>query len=151
MVSSKTDHATIVMWRPGHALLTAFPIVCFTLTLLTDIAYWQTSNLLWQHFSSWLLLAGLVMGGISVLGLVIDLLLGARFAPYERAWLYVLGHLLVLALAFINSLVHAGDGWTAVVPAGLALSLATVAVITFTIALSRSLVISYGRKGGDHA
>ncbi|HUD93311.1 MAG TPA: hypothetical protein VMR39_17195, partial [Sphingobium sp.] len=31
----------------------------------------------------------------------------------------------VLILAFVNSLVHAGDGWTAVVPMGLTISAAT--------------------------
>jgi uncharacterized membrane protein len=41
----------------------------------------------------------------------------------------------ILALALVNSLVHAGDGWTAIMPLGLGLSLVTVvlAVVTGTL------------------
>jgi uncharacterized membrane protein len=45
----------------------------------------------------------------------------------------VLGFVTIHVLAFINSLVHAGDGWTAVVPTGLALSAATFLVILLTL------------------
>ena len=59
--------------HPIHAMLVPFPIVCFTLTLLTDIAYWQTSNLMWLHFSEWLLLAGVVFGGFAALAGAVDM------------------------------------------------------------------------------
>ena len=38
----------------------------------------------------------------------------------------------MLALGFVNSLVHARDGWTAVVPQGLILSVAMVVVRMIT-------------------
>ena len=53
--------------QPIHAMLIPFPFVCFTLTLLTDIAYWQTGHLMWHNFSSWLLFAGLIFGGFALL------------------------------------------------------------------------------------
>ncbi|CFX04663.1 L-sorbosone dehydrogenase (modular protein) [Candidatus Filomicrobium marinum] len=109
-----------------------FPIACFILTLLTDLAYWQTSNLMWQNFSSWLLFAGLVVGGVAALLGLVELAVRPELrAPASRWWTHASGGLLVLAAAFVNSLVHAGDGWTAVVPYGLLLSAVTVLLIAF--------------------
>jgi hypothetical protein len=55
-----------------HATLLAFPIACFSLTVVTDAAYWWTENLLWLHFSEWLLLAGLLIGAIELLVRIIE-------------------------------------------------------------------------------
>lgn len=117
-----------------HRFFMSFPIVCFTLALLTDIAYWRTSFLMWHDFSSWLLFAGLIGGAIALIAGVVGLLLGERSLP----WLYWLGVLVALALAIVNSFVHAGDGWTAIVPKGLALSTATVVVMLATAWIGRS-------------
>ncbi|PZX11306.1 putative membrane protein [Palleronia aestuarii] len=105
-----------------QATLMSFPIACFTLALLTDLAYWATSNLMWQHFSSWLLFAGLVGGGFAILGWIVRQAIDRR----PTNWPMVVINLLVLITAFLNSLVHAGDGWTAVMPWGLTLSAVTV-------------------------
>ena len=105
--------------------LLAFPIASFGLALLTDIAYWASANLMWQNFSAWLLFAGLVAGGIAVLWWLVRraMLRGPTVWPVAGV------NLLVLVAAFVNSLVHAGDGWTAVVPWGLALSALTVCLM----------------------
>ncbi len=113
--------------RPGFtdlvlSALTPFPAVCFTLALLTDLAYWQTSYLMWQHFSAWLLLVGIVVGGCALLVSIIATLM---HRPGHR-WSHIGLGALVLALAILNNLVHARDGWTAVVPWGLVLSALTV-------------------------
>ena len=63
-----------------------FPIACFTLALLTDIAYWRTGNLMWQNFSAWLLLAGLVVGVLAALAGAIDLLVAAADARARVGW-----------------------------------------------------------------
>ena len=57
-----------------YRTLSAFPIACFSLTLLSDLAYLQTSNLLFLHFSEWLLLAGLVFGVLAGLAAMISLI-----------------------------------------------------------------------------
>ena len=57
-----------------HTFFQAFPFACFTLTVVTDLAYVQTLNLLWLHLSEWLLLAGLVFGGLGLIGRLIDYL-----------------------------------------------------------------------------
>ncbi len=123
--------------HPIHAALVPFPAVCFTLTLATDVAYWRTANLMWSNFSSWLLFAGLVTGVAAAIAGVIDALLRRRHR-LRGGWTHGLGSLLVLAVAFVNSLVHADDGWRAVVPWGLVLSVVTVLLVIVTAWLGRS-------------
>lgn len=140
MVTSRSSpYAAAVAGHPIHAMLVHFPIACFTLTLFTDIAYWRTANVMWQNFSAWLLFAGLVFGGLAAVAGILDFLLRRQIRRQGLAWPHMLGNLVVLALAFLNSLVHAGDGWTAVVPYGLALSAATVLLMIVTAWLGRSL------------
>ena len=103
----------------------SFPIACFTLVLITDILYRQTANLLWQNFSAWLLFAGLVGGALALLVDIVAVI--ARRGPSPAALLLL--DALVLVVAFVNSLVHARDGWTGVVPLGLALSALTVVLM----------------------
>jgi uncharacterized membrane protein len=142
--------AAAIARHPIHATLVPFPIVCFTLTLLTDIAYWQTSNLMWQHFSEWLLLAGLVFGGLAALVGAVDFLFRREFRASRPAWPHAVGGVIVLVLAFINSFVHAADGWTGVVPYGLALSVATVLVMAVTNWFGRSMVFRHGAGVSEH-
>ena len=130
--------------HPIHAALVPFPVVSFTLALLTDVAFWQTGNLMWQNFSAWLLFAGLVGGGLAALAGIVDFVFSRRVRATGPAWPHAVGNLVVLVLAFVNSLVHAGDGWTAVVPWGLALSAATVLLMIVTVWLGRSMVYRHG-------
>lgn len=123
---------------PFQSLFVPFPFVCFSLALGTDIAFWQTANLMWQNFSAWLLFAGLVAGGLAVLAGLLDLL-RVRTRPMRPSFVSILLFLVMLIFAFVNSLVHAGDGWTAVVPYGLLLS-----AITFVVSLLA--VVSSTRK-----
>ncbi|BBK41538.1 membrane protein [Allostella vacuolata] len=119
--------------NPVHATLQAFPIACFSLTVLTDIAYWRTLNLLWLHFSEWLLLAGLVFGILAALARMVDGLV-RRIRP---SWPAAIGGLVVLLLAALNSFIHTADGWTAVVPYGLTVSALTVLAMIATGWLGR--------------
>ena len=130
--------ASAVAVNAIHSTLVAFPIACFSLALLTDIAYWRTENLLWLHFSEWLLLAGLVFGVLALPVLAIGYVLH-REGP---AWPALLGGVAVLLLAALNSFIHTADGWTAIVPYGLAVSILTVLAMIVTGWL--------GRKGAHH-
>ena len=130
--------------HPIHATLAPFPIVCFTLTLLVDIAYWRTSTLMWQHFAEWLLFAGLVFGVLAALAGAIDFFVRREVRAPGAAWPHALGSVLVLVLAFVNSLIHARDGWTGVVPYGLILSAVTVAVMMLSDWFGRALVFRHG-------
>lgn len=118
--------------HPIHPMLVPFPIACFVGTLVTDIAYWRTADVFWADFSAWLLLAGLVMGSLTAIAGLTDFL-GNRLVRAQRAaWLHMIGNVLVMVLSFVNALVHSRDGWTAVVPTGLALSIIVVLLLLFT-------------------
>lgn len=119
--------------------LTSFPVACFSLTVLTDIAYWQTSNLLWLHFSEWLLFAGLVFGTLAGVVAVICRVAGVQ----GSTWLSILGWILVFALAILNSLIHTADGWTAVIPWGI-----TTSIVTLIVMIAAGFL---GRRGRANA
>ena len=119
--------------HPYSSLLLPVPIVCFVGALLTDVAYSSSGgNLQWLNFSCWLLAAGLLFGVIAAILMIIDL---ARLPRLRSTWGWGAFALLLVTLLIelINSLVHARDGWTAVVPTGLILS-----------AIGAVLVLSYG-------
>lgn len=120
---------------PFQLYFVPFPFVCFSLALGTDIALWQTANLMWSNFSAWLLFAGLVFGGVAILAGFVDLL-RRRTRPTRPSFFAIILFLVMLVLAFVNSLVHAGDGWTAVVPYGLLLSAVTFVVALMAVAAS---------------
>src|SRR3546814_13089787 len=84
---------------------------------------------MWQHFSEWLLLAGLVFGALAALAGAVDFLVRPEVRAPGAAWPHALGSVIALVLAIVNSFVHAADGWTGVVPYGLILSAATVVVM----------------------
>lgn len=117
------------------SLFLPFPFVSFTLTLFTDVLYWRTGNLMWQNFSAWLLLTGAMFGGIAILLGLIDFLRPST--RYQMGGVAAaIGFLVMWALGVLNNFVHAGDGWTAVVPMGITLSAVTamVGLITFGLA-----------------
>lgn len=104
--------------RPLYSLLLPIPIVCFLGTVLTDLSYRGSGgNLTWLYFSTWLLAAGLFFGGFVLLALLIDAVRTrggwVAFGLFGATWIVEL----------INSFIHARDGWTAVVPLGLILSI----------------------------
>jgi uncharacterized membrane protein len=131
---SAPRHRPAGVWQ---AYLVPFPAVCFTLALLTDLAYWRTSYLMWQNFSSWLLFAGLIFAAIALVVGAIELIGRPFLRRRDGIGSYALGSAVVLALAFLNSLVHAADGWWAVMPWGLALSVLTFLTILVTAWASR--------------
>jgi uncharacterized membrane protein len=110
--------------RPLTAMLLPVPIVCFIGNLLTDLSYLGSAgNLVWLNFSTWLNAAGLLFGAIAAVVLFIDTLRSSigwgAFLFLAAAWI----------IEFINALVHARDGWTAVAGLGLILSIVGVLLI----------------------
>lgn len=87
-------------------------VASFIGTVATDLAYRASANLLWLHFSSWLLLAGLAAGAAALAGRMVA---GGKVAALLLA--------AALAVGTVNFLFHMRDGWTAVVPEGLILSI----------------------------
>lgn len=126
--------------HPIHPMLIPFPIAFFAGALVTDIIYWQTAHIMWAHFSSWLIAAGLVMGVLAALAGIIDFASNRAIRAQRPAWPHAIGNSVALILAFINALVHARDGWTSVVPVGLILSALVVIILMVTGWLGGALV-----------
>ena len=130
--------------HPIHPMLVPFPIVCFVGTLITDIAYYATANMIWADFSAWLVTVGVIMGVLAAIAGLIDFL-GNRLIRAQRpAWPHVLGNILVLVLATFNVFVHGRDAWTSVVPTGLILSAIVVLILPVTGWLGWSMVYRHG-------
>ena len=128
-VAGRSTRPSSIARHPIYSMLLPVPVVCFLGALLTDFAYQGSGgNLIWVNFSSWLIAAGLVFGAIAGAVLLIDL---ARSADLRAGlgWWHFLLLLAAWIVELINSLVHARDGWTAVVPDGLVLSIIGVILI----------------------
>lgn len=123
--------ATIVR-RPLHPMLIPFPIACFVGTLLTDLAYWASAEMMWADFSAWLVTVGLILGVLAAIAGLVDFFARRAIRAWRPALLHAAGNVVALVLALLNTLVHSRDAWTSVVPLGLILSALTVAVLLFT-------------------
>jgi uncharacterized membrane protein len=124
----------------------SFPIAYFTAAFVTDLAYWQTAAVLWETFSDWLITAGLVMTGLAVIAFMIDLVRGKR--SRTLVWPHAVGYALAVLLSLLNAFVHSRDGYTAVVPTGLALSGLVVVILLITGWAGRALIARRG-EGAD--
>ena len=114
--------------RPIHSMLASFSAAYFAGALVTDLVYWQMPDVMWERFSIWLIMAGLVMAGLAVFAYVIKIFAGRRRAG-RTDWPRVVGYAVALCLAVISAFVHSRDGYTAVVPTGLMLSASVVIVL----------------------
>jgi uncharacterized membrane protein len=83
---------------------------CFLVSgLLSDWAYFSTHEIQWKNFASWLIMGGLVFGGVALLWALIDVIR----ADGDRSLriIYVLLLLTAWILGFIDDLIHAKDAW----------------------------------------
>jgi uncharacterized membrane protein len=115
--------------RPIHSMLASFSAAYFVGALVTDLVYWQMPDVMWERFSIWLIMAGLVMAGLAVFAYVINIVAGRRRQRRGTAWPRLVGYAVAVCLAVTNAFIHSRDGYTAVVPSGLMLSAIVVAVL----------------------
>lgn len=108
---------------PIHAILSAFPVALFISALATDVTYYQSAQIQWANMSAWLLVGGLVFGGIALLdGVTNAWRTRATRSRRGRSVTHVAVSVAFWVLALIDTLVHTHDGWTSVVPLGIVLS-----------------------------
>jgi uncharacterized membrane protein len=112
-------------------MLASFSAAYFVGALVTDLVYWQMPDVMWERFSIWLIMAGLVTAGLAVLAYVINIVAGRR-QRRRATWPRLVGYAAAVCLAVINAFVHSRDGYTAVVPTGLMLSACVVIVLLLT-------------------
>jgi len=101
-----------------HEMLVPFSVAYLIGAFATDLAYWQTALVMWERFSVWLIAAGLVIAALAAIAAAIDILTGRQ----KPARFRVLTYVVAIVLSIFNVLIHSRDGYTAVVPTGLALS-----------------------------
>ncbi|HEY1724565.1 MAG TPA: DUF2231 domain-containing protein [Steroidobacteraceae bacterium] len=121
-----------VAGHPFHVMLVPIPIVCFIATLVTDIVYWQTANMLWADMSAWLLTAGLIISVFAIVAGLIDFLGDPRIRELRAAWIHVVGNVLAIALSIANAFIHTRDAYSSVVPTGIILSALVVLILLVT-------------------
>jgi uncharacterized membrane protein len=131
--------------RPIHKILVSFSAAYFTGAVITDLVYWHMPDVLWERFSIWLIVAGLVMAGFGIVAYVVDLAVGRRID--RPALPHAVGYALAVLLSVINAFVHSRDGYTAVVPTGLMLSGLVVVILILTACVGVALA-NRQRVGG---
>lgn len=127
--------------HPVHAVLLAGTIPLFLGALLSDIAYYQSYQIQWSNFSSWLIVGGLVFAGFALLCGIIGLFRAEGRG--DRGVIYIVLLLAAWIMGFINALVHAKDAW-ATMPMGLILSV----IVTLLVCAATAVRFSSRRVGG---
>lgn len=135
-----------VLGVPIHAMLVPFPIACIVGAMLTDIVYSQTAVVQWSNFSAWFLAFALVFGVLAAVFGLIDFLKQPSSSRPAIGWIHLAGNIVILILALVNSFIHARDGWTAVVPTGLTLSVVSVLVLIVTGFLGHRMAYHHVRR-----
>jgi uncharacterized membrane protein len=132
--------AATTVGRTIHQMLTPFPVAYLTAALVTDLAYWRTAEIMWERFSVWLIAGALIMTAFVALAAVIDL---AR--KHRANWTRAVGFAVAALLSLLNVLVHSRDGYSAVVPSGLTLSVIVVFLLALTF--SAGWALTYPTRG----
>jgi uncharacterized membrane protein len=108
--------------------------------LLSDIAYYKTYEVQWSNFASWLIVGGLLFGGLALLFAIVNLIRADRKAGRPVAYFVLL--LVTWVLGLINAFEHAKDAWAAM-PSGLILSV----IVTLLSCASAWVGLSSARLG----
>ena len=129
--------------HPLHPMLVPIPIACFIGALLTDLAYFGSANVQWSNFSIWLITFGLIGAGLAAATGMIDYWGDRRVRVLGTAKAHMVLNVSVFVVELVNAFVHSRDGWTAVVPTGLTLSIISVLLLAVSAWLGGSLVYKH--------
>ncbi|MFD2368354.1 DUF2231 domain-containing protein [Pseudoduganella sp. GCM10020061] len=120
-MSTPVTASPIYRHSPGplHAVMMGGAVALFLGALLSDIAYFQTYQIQWSNFASWLIAGALVFCGIALLFALANLIRAHRKAG--RPVMYVLLLVATWVLGLFNAFAHARDAWASM-PSSLVLS-----------------------------
>jgi uncharacterized membrane protein len=118
--------------HPIHPMLIPFPVAFFVATLVCDAVFWRNGNAAVGTASTWLLGAGLVMAALAAVAGLADVLGDQRIRALNDAWLHAGGNILIVLIQLCNWYARYSEGTSAIIPAGLILSVIAVAGLLFT-------------------
>jgi uncharacterized membrane protein len=133
--------------HPIHPMLVSFPIAFLIGALLADLTFWSTRGPFWAVAGAWLVGAGAAGGALAALAGLTDFLGNRRVRALRVAWIHFLGNAAAIVLAIVNLYLRtaaAPSAAEAVLPWGLALSAAVVAILAVTGWLGWELVYWHG-------
>jgi uncharacterized membrane protein len=116
--------------HPIHPMVIPFPIACFVLAFVSDLAVWRTGNDFWVNASLWLLGIGLIMAAVAAVAGLIDVMGDNQIQSLSDAWLHAGGNVIAVLIQLYNWYMRYEGG--SVVPTGLILSLVVVLILLFT-------------------
>lgn len=120
-----------------YLLLFPIAVVCFLGAAATDAMYAASEYLMWLHFSEWLIAVGIAFGVLAGVALVIQRLANRAAGGWPSGGVHAGLLCIAILVELANSFVHTADGWTAVVPAGITLSILGVIVALAAVAALR--------------
>ena len=118
--------------HPVHPMLIPFPIACFVLAFISDLAFWKTINDFRASASLWLLGIGLIMAALAAVMGLTDVLGDDQVRNISDAWLHAGGNVVAVVIELYNWYSRYEHGKDAIVPTGVILSLVVVLILLFT-------------------
>ena len=118
--------------HPVHPMLIPFPVACFVLAFVSDLAFWKAGDPFWATASTWLLGVGLIGAALAAVAGLIDLFGDDRIRNLNDAWLHAGGNIVAVLIQLYNWYSRYQHGSEAVIPTGLILSLIVVLGLLFT-------------------
>ena len=128
---------------PLYLLLFPIPVILFIAALVTDIAYAKTANIMWLNFAEWLIAAGLLFGAIAALVLIVEFIASRAIRSGGVGWAHLVLFFAALIVELFNMFFHTRDGYTAVVPAGMALSIVGVLLALAAVATLFTIPVAW--------
>lgn len=130
-MSSRSPGQRSVVASSIHGLLDPIPFGFFVGGLIFDIVYAQTAVLLWGKAAAWLITLALFIAVIPRLINLFQVWITSRQLATGTDRIAFLLNLLAIVAAIFNAFVHSRDAY-AVVPLGMWLSAATVALLALS-------------------
>lgn len=132
--------------HPVHPMLIPFPVGFLGLLAVTDVVFFTTGNAFWAQLSLYLLIGGLVTGGLAAIVGLIDFVSLDAVRRTGVGWLHFFANLTVIAVSIANLMVRYQQPAGNVVPAGMTLSLIAAALLVVSGVAGNHLV--YTRRVG---
>ena len=128
-MSSRVEPRRSIVAAGIYGLLNPIPYGLFVAALIFDIIYVKSAVMMWDKSAAWLIVFGLLIAVVPRLINLAQVWITSRQAATRAEKLDFWLNLLAIIAAIVNAFVHSRDAY-AVVPAGLWLSICTVALLS---------------------